>query len=143
MSSNGSPARAPFSLCLNFLPSAPSPNQCPPLIFHAFTVGVPIAFIQIAFEPEGDILMATSIAAPNLHRAALLEFEFSYDSNGIISVIDDLVERVMSVHMKKPMSAEFLESDPAFSLHTQDDVVAFPSSGTDFCAAATTAEEAA
>ena len=54
--------------------------------------------------------MATSIAAPNLQRVPTIDFEFSYDSNGIISIIDDLVERVMSAHMKKALIEMPLES---------------------------------
>lgn len=42
--------------------------------------------------------MATPIAAPNLQRFVLPEIEISCDSNGLISVIDELVERVMSTH---------------------------------------------
>jgi len=53
--------------------------------------------------------MAASVTAPNLQRFALPEIEISSDSNGIISIIDDLVERVMSVHMKKS-GATFLSS---------------------------------
>jgi hypothetical protein len=45
--------------------------------------------------------MAATVTAPNLERFILPEVEISYESNGIISIIDDLVERVMSVHMKK------------------------------------------
>lgn len=44
--------------------------------------------------------MATPIAVSNLERFALPEIEISYDSNGIISVIDDLVERVMTRHYR-------------------------------------------
>ena len=42
--------------------------------------------------------MATPIAAPNLQRFVLPEIEITCDSNGLISVIDELVERVMSTH---------------------------------------------
>jgi hypothetical protein len=65
--------------------------------------------------------MATSIAAPNLHRVSPIDFEFSYDSEGIISVIDDLVERVMSVHMKKGLAIQASIPDSP-----QEEVVSFP-----------------
>ena len=65
--------------------------------------------------------MATSIAAPNLHRVPPIDFEFSYDSEGIISVIDDLVERVMSVHMKKGLAIQTSNPDSP-----QEEVVTFP-----------------
>lgn len=60
--------------------------------------------------------MATSIAAPNLQRFTLPEIEIGYNSNGIIARIDDLVERVMSAHTKKPRPVD-LDFEP------QDDLV--------------------
>ena len=56
--------------------------------------------------------MAASATAPNLQRFVLPEIEFSYDGNGIISIIDDVVERVMSVHMKKSATAVFHSVSP-------------------------------
>jgi hypothetical protein len=66
--------------------------------------------------------MATPIAAPNLQRFSLPEIEIGYNSNGIIAIIDDLVERVMSAHAKKaaqePRSfePEFLPEDDLVSV---------------------------
>jgi hypothetical protein len=65
--------------------------------------------------------MAATMTAPNLQRLTVPEIEFSYDSNGIISIIDDLVERVMSAHMKS--SAAF---EAAQSLELEESVVYFP-----------------
>ncbi len=45
--------------------------------------------------------MATSIAAPNVERLTLPDIDFAYESNGIISLIDEVVERVMKKHMKR------------------------------------------
>ena len=61
--------------------------------------------------------MATPIAAPNLQRFALPEIDINYDNNGIISIIDDLVERVMSAHMKKSALQASASSSP------EDDLV--------------------
>ena len=45
--------------------------------------------------------MATCSATPNVQRFALPEIEFDRDNNGIIAVIDDLVERVMASHYRR------------------------------------------
>jgi hypothetical protein len=55
--------------------------------------------------------MATPIAAPNLQRFTLPEIDISYDSNGIISIIDDLVERVMSVHYRRAQQSALAASE--------------------------------
>jgi hypothetical protein len=55
--------------------------------------------------------MATPIAAPNLQRFVLPEIEISCDSNGIISVIDDLVERVMSAHYRRAQQLSLADED--------------------------------
>lgn len=56
--------------------------------------------------------MATPVAVSNLQRFVLPEIEISYDNNGIISVIDDLVERVMSAHYRRARMA-LVEKDAA------------------------------
>ena len=66
--------------------------------------------------------MATSIAAPNLQRLSLPEIDFSYESNGIISLIDEVVERVMKKHMKKAATAPSFE----YSSNVDHDIVTFP-----------------
>jgi succinylarginine dihydrolase len=48
--------------------------------------------------------MATAVSAPNLQRYALPEIEIDRDPMGIISIMEDLVERVMTAHTKKSAS---------------------------------------
>ena len=57
--------------------------------------------------------MASPVAVSNLQRFVLPEVEISYDSNGIISIIDDLVERVMNAHYRRAQLRNFADEELA------------------------------
>jgi hypothetical protein len=84
--------------------------------------------------------MATSIAAPNLQRLSLPEIDLSYESKGIISLIDEVVERVMKAHMKKSCAAPTFEAKKVASY---DEVVNFPAHSSYYSVSSETSEAAA
>ena len=45
--------------------------------------------------------MATCIATPNVQRYTLPEIQIDRDNSGIIDLIDEVVERVMSAHYRR------------------------------------------
>src|SRR3954465_11172763 len=58
------------------------------------------------YVPQGGSHMATAVSATNLQRYALPEIEIERDPMGIISFMEDLVERVMTAHTKKSASID-------------------------------------